>query len=206
MSTDPTAPPTYPGWPPAPPPASPPRRWGLTVGVAVVSAALAATIASIVTAASTRESAPVTTVSTVTVTAQPSTPVTPPALPAAQADRQTCQAWVAAGNQIKGASAAQSVIPEGTTILDPAVQDNPAWKAGVQRAADLYGQAGETLAAGIAPGATPILDQSAAAAAAALRALATGYKTFDPASGNTYTTTREASDTMDALCERLAPR
>ncbi|MBS4728282.1 hypothetical protein MSM1_07975 [Mycobacterium sp. SM1] len=172
-----------------------------------MSAALAATIASIVTATAitTRDPARVTTGSTVSITAQPSTPVMS-ALPAAQADRQTCQAWVAAGNQIKAASAAQAIIPEGFTILDPAVQANPAWKAGVQRAAELYGQAGETLAAGIAPGATPILAESAAAAAAALRALATGYKTFDPANGNNYHVMKESSDTMDVLCDRLAPR
>ena len=98
------------------------------------------------------------------------------------------------------------MIPQGTTILDPAVRANPTWTAGVERAAGLYGQAADTLAAGIAPGTTTILTQSAGAAAAALRALETGYKTFDQANGNTYHVVKESADTMDVLCERLAPR
>ena len=92
------------------------------------------------------------------------------------------------------------------TILDPAVRANPTWTAGAERAADLYGQASETLAAGIAPGTTPMLDQTADTVVGALRALFTTTKAFDDASGNAYAVVKEVANAMDVLCERLAPR
>ena len=49
------------------------------------------------------------------------------------------------------------------TIVDQAVRDNPDWTAAVHKAADSYGKAGDTLAAGIAPGTTTILNQAATA-------------------------------------------
>jgi hypothetical protein len=143
---------------------------------------------------------------TVTVTATPSPPLKPAPLPAAQADRQTCNAWLAAGDSIHAASAAQSEIPKGMTILDPAVRDNSDWTAAVRKAANLYRKAGDTLTAGIVPGTSTILDQAATTAASALHTLSTAYGAFDAANGNTYHVMRETADTMDVLCERLAPR
>lgn len=205
---DPAPPSTYPWPPPAPYPAPPrPRhRWAATAAVAVVSAAVAATLASIITANTGRDGEAAPAASTVTVAAQPPTPRTPAPMPAADADRTTCQSWVSAGTLIRGASAAQSVIPPGMTIVDRAVQDNPAWKAGVIKAGDLYGQAAETLAAGTPQGTTPMLEQTAAAARESLRALSTTTKGFDEASGNGYAVVKSVANAMDVLCERLAPR
>lgn len=204
--TDPAAPPT---WPPTPYPAPPPprRRWPVTVVVAAVCAALAATIASVITANVGRDNAAAATVSTtVTVTAQPAAPSTAAPRPAAEADRATCQSWLSTGNLIRAAAEAQSVIPAGMTILDPAVQDNPAWRARVIKAGDLYGQAAETLAAGIAPGTTPMLEQTTNSAVDALRALSTTTTAFDEASGNGYGLVKSVANATDVLCERLAPR
>ena len=47
------------------------------------------------------------------------------------------------------------VIPNGMDITDPAVQSNPAWKAAVTRASDLFGQAADTFESQIAAGTTP---------------------------------------------------
>lgn len=200
-------PPAYPAWPPPPPAPPRRRRWPLVAGVAIASAALAAAITAVITTnmgGAVGGHTATTTTRTVTVTPSPSS--LPEPLPTAQADARTCAAWLSAGDLIHAASTAQSVIPKGTTIVDPSVRNNPMWTSAVQKAADLYRQAGDTLTAGIAPGATLILDQTAHTTAAALYALSTGYGTFDPASGNTYSTTHEASDAMDALCNRLAPR
>jgi hypothetical protein len=98
------------------------------------------------------------------------------------------------------------VLPQGMTILDPAVRQSPEWSAAARRAADLYGQAGDLLAAGSTPGITVILSQAATSAVSALHALATTDATFDAANGNTYHMVRESADTMDVLCDRLAPR
>jgi hypothetical protein len=173
----------------------------------VGSAALAATVAAVITAnvADTRTDSSAAH-ATVTVTATPPAAPTPAPLPAADADRRTCNAWLAAGDHIHAASAAQSVIPKGMTILDQAVRDNPDWTAAVHTAADQYGRAGDILAAGIAPGTTTVLDQAATTAVAALHTLSTAYGTFDAAGGNAYHVMRETADTMDVLCERLAPR
>lgn len=202
------------GWPPpavyAP---GPRRRW---VGMSLAAAAgavAAATTATVITthvdsqrisAASKTTTATVT--ATVTATATPPPPSTPAPLPPAQADRQTCDAWHDAGDRIHDATHTLAAIPKGSTILDPQVRDNPVLSDSVRKAAQSYDQAAVTLAAGIAPGATPVLYQSATAAAAALHALSIGDATFDAAAGNTYHVVREAADTLDVLCNRLAPR
>jgi hypothetical protein len=196
------APPPAPTWPSSyPPQPAARRRWPAFVAGAVLAGVTATVVTANVTASHTSTPA-----APVTVTATPPAPPQPARLSVAVADRKTCNAWLSTGDKIHAASAAQSVIPQGMTILDPAVRDNPDWAAAVRKAADLYRKAGDTLAAGIAPGTTRILDQAATTAANALRTLSTGYGKFDPASGNTYSTTHEASDAMDALCERLAPR
>jgi hypothetical protein len=59
---------------------------------------------------------------------------------------------------ISEASAAQGVIPEGMTIVDPAVRSNAAWSEGVQKAGSLYTQAGDVLK--VTPGATPVLAEA----------------------------------------------
>lgn len=139
------------GGPLVPPGYSPPsrsqRRWPTTVAIAAASAVLAATVAALITArvSSTDNSSGHSTAPAVTVTATPPPPAPPAPLPTAQADRQTCNAWHAAGDQVHAATQAQNVIPKGVTILDPAVRENPEWAAAVKQSADLYGQAGRTL-------------------------------------------------------------
>ncbi|OLT97883.1 hypothetical protein [Mycobacterium syngnathidarum] len=207
--SEPAAPPAYPNWPPPPYPpptaaeAAPRRRWPAFAGGAAIGAVLAAAITAVIT---TQTGDTTATPATITATATPPAPTTPAPLPAAEANRHTCDAWVSAGDRIHDATAALSVIPQGTTVLDPAVRGNPEWSAAVQRAADQYKQAGDKLSGGIAPGTTTILNQAATTAAGALRTLSSGYGAFDPASGNTYFVMRESADTMDALCNRLAPR
>ncbi|WP_204810526.1 hypothetical protein [Mycobacterium riyadhense] len=205
MSSAAPPPAAYPTWPPPPYPPQPTarRRWPAFAAGAAAGTIVAATIASIITANVTGSGHTSTPAAPVTIT---ETPPPPSPLPAADANRRTCQAWLSAGDRIHDATGALSVIPEGTTILDPAVRANPAWTAAVKRAADLYGQAGDTLAAGITAGTTVILDQAATTAAGALRTLSSGYGDFDAAAGNTYHVMRESADTMDALCNRLAPR
>jgi hypothetical protein len=171
------------------------------VGSAMVAATIAAVIAANV-AGTDSSAAP----ATVTVTATPPAVPKPAPLPAADADRRTCNAWLAAGGHIHAASAALSVLPKGMTILDQAVLDNPDWTAAVHNAADQYGRAGDILAAGIATGTTTILGQAATTAASALHALSTADGTFDPASGNIFHTWKESAGAMNVLCERLAPR
>lgn len=207
--SDPTRPPIDQAWAPQqyPPPPLPPApaarlRWPVFVGGVAIGAAIAAALTAGLMAG-TRD----TSVRTpVTITETPPAPTTPAPLPEAEANRATCDAWVAAGDLIHAASKAQSAIPQGMTILDPAVRANPDWSAAVQRAAEQYKQAGGKLASGIAPGTTTILDQSARATAAGLTTLATAYNTFDEANGNAYHVVKESSDTMDVLCTRLAPR
>lgn len=204
-----------PGWQPPPQPLPPPfslpprprRRWPIAAGFTAV-AVVAATIATVITAqvASRGGSGRAYPPATVTVTATPPAPPKPPSLPTADADRRTCQAWWAAGDKIHAASDAQAVIPKDMTVMDPPVRENPEWTAAVHKAADFYDQAGDTLAAGIAPGTTIILARAATTAAAALRTLSTAYGTFDVANGNAYVVMRETADEMDVLCERLAPR
>ncbi|WP_249026263.1 hypothetical protein [Mycobacterium xenopi] len=91
------------------------------------------------------------------------------------------------------------------TILDPAVQRNPEWAAAVRKAGGFYRQASEALAAQIAPGTTPVLNQAAQTAVKAFRVLGDSYITFDPISGNAHEIAVAASKQMTALCTRLAP-
>lgn len=200
-------PPAYPAWPPPPPAPPRRRRWPLVAGVAIASAVLAAAITAVITTnmggAAGGHTA---TTTTRTVTVTPPSSSSPEPLPTAQADARTCAAWLSAGDLIHAASTAQSVIPKGTTIVDPSVRNNPTWTSAVQKAADLYGQAGDTLTAGIAPGATPMLAETATTVVDALRTLSTTTRGFDDASGNAYSVTKEAGNAMDVLCNRLAPR
>lgn len=200
------------GWvPPAPPPPHPPsghrRGWGI-LAAAAASAFVAGTAAVVITAhVVAQHSYPRGGVAaTVTVTALPPTVPTPAPLPTTQADRKTCDAWHAAGDLIRAASHAISVLPEKMTILDPQVRTNPAWSAAAARAADFYGQAGDILSASIPPGTSVILSKTATATAAALQALSTSEVAFDVTNGNAYDAVHNSADSMDVLCERLAPR
>ncbi|WP_293002353.1 hypothetical protein [Mycobacterium sp.] len=185
-----------------------PRRWPAALVIATVSAAAGAAVSALITANTVARhqfsvgSHPTTT--TVAITAPPSTQLSP--LPTAQADRQTCIAWLVAGEKIHAAVQAQAIIPQNLTVVDKAVQGNPEWAAAVRKSADLYGQAGDTLEVGITPGNTLILKQAATSGAGALHMLSTAYGSFDPAGGNTYHVMHESADTMDVLCNRLAPR
>lgn len=142
----------------------------------------------------------------VTVTAAPPAPTITPPLPAAQADRATCNAWLAAGKHVDAASAALAKLPKGITVVDQAVRDNPDLLAAVKLAGAEYDKAGDTLTAGITPGATPVLRHAATTAAAALHTLATGDTLADPADGNMFHTWKEAAGTVNVLCDRLAPQ
>lgn len=201
------------GWvPPAPHPPHPPsghrRGWSI-LAAAAASACAAGTAAVVITAhvVAQRSHPRGTTAATVTVTAPSPTVPTPAPLPTTQADRKTCDAWHAAGDLIHAASHAISVLPEKMTILDPQVRTNPTWSAAVTQAADFYAQAGDILIAGNAPGTSVILSKTAAATAAALQALSTSEVAFDVTNGNAYdSAVHNSADSMDVLCERLAPR
>ena len=184
------------------------RRWPGLLTAAAVSAAITATVTALITSqvARTDTAAEHATAPAITVTATAAAPAPPAPLPAAQADRQTCDAWHAAGDKIRAATKAQSAIPPQLTVVSQEVRDNPDWTAAVHRAADFYSQAADVLAARVAPGTTPVLGLSAASMVAALRTLSTAYGTFDPVGGNAYHVMHEASDQMDVRCERLAPR
>lgn len=204
----PSTPPQMPGYPPLPP--GPPtgggrrRRWPVLVAAAAVGAVVASGAAALITtqardhtATAPGSPAPV----TVTVPAPP--PAAPAPLPTAQADRQTCRPRADASRLISEASEAQGVIPQGMTIMDPAVRSNPSWTAGVQKAGSLYAQAGDVLK--VAPGTTPVLAEAVTTASNALHALGTAYSTFSDVNGNAHDIAKEASDAMDVICQRLAP-
>ncbi len=62
----------------------------------------------------------------VTVTVAAPTPAPPAPLPTSQADRQTCrQGWINAGNLIKSAQAAVTVLPPDVKVGDPATALEP---------------------------------------------------------------------------------
>lgn len=206
-----TTPPAYPNWPPPPYPpqssaadaaAAPRRRWPAFVCGVAIGAVAAAAITAVI-AARTADTAPST---PVTITAAPPAPSTPAPLPASDANRHTCDTWLAAGRLINDAATELSALPAGTKILDPAVRANPDWSSAVQRAADRYKQAGDGLATGIAPGTAAILDQMASSTASVLHALATADGSYDSAGGNVYDLLKVSANAMDVLCERLAPR
>lgn len=189
---------TPPGYPP--PYAAPrrPRRWPLIVGVAVPTAILAAAAAAAITAHSVngRTSRPP------VAAAQTATPS--PLSPAA-ANRAACSAYDAAGKLMSAAVEAVKVLPPGMAVTDPQVRSNPQWSAAATRAADLYGQAAETLRAGLAPGTTPALGDTAAALATTLAALRTLDDASDAAAGDVYAAAQAADRATAALCNRLAP-
>jgi hypothetical protein len=198
----------HPAFPPAPyPPPSRQRRWPTIVAIAVASAAVAATVTALITTQISHRagSAPTHTAgATVTVTATPSAAPTP--LPVAEADRNTCNAWLAAGKHVDVATHALSTLPKGMRIVDQPARDNPEWSAAARTAATEYGRAGDTLAAGIAPGTTTILSQAASTAADALHTLSTADSTLDAAGGNTFQVWKESADTVNVLCDRFAPQ
>jgi len=200
----PPPPPQMPGYPPLPPgpPAGGSRRWPVLVGAAIIGAVVSAVAAFAITTQArdtTVQGLPAPTTGTV---AAP-TPAPPVPLSAEQADRQTCGPREEVSRLISAASEAQGVIPQGMTILDPAVRSNPAWTAGVLRAGSLYTQAGDVLK--VAPGTTPALAQAVTTAASALHALGTAYTSFNAASGNAHDIAKAASNAVDDMCQRLAP-
>lgn len=202
-----------PAYPPGPPthyaPAGPPPphrpRWVPLAAAAAAGAAIAGVVATIITASLTQTPTATVTSAPITVTATPTPPPAPAPLPTAQADRQTCQAFMIAGDQAKAAAATLKILPEGMTIVDPAVRANPEWASAVVRAADLYNAASTTLASRIAPGTTPVLAQSARTLSAALAAVSQADRTYDPAGGDVYAVARASDGTMVGLCKRLAP-
>ncbi|QNJ89920.1 hypothetical protein HZU40_00170 (plasmid) [Mycolicibacterium fluoranthenivorans] len=198
-------PPAYPTWPPQPyPPAQqkPRWRWPAVAAAAGVGAIVAGLVTTLITYAATSPEPAHTTApapSTVTETAAP--PPSPAPLPVAEADAQTCRAWRNTDTLFTAAAAAQGVIPQGMTITDPAVQTNPAWKAGVLRASDLYAQAANTFASQIATGTRPMLAQVADTTVSSLRTLAEAYKSFDPISGNAVPVYQANQKALDWLCQ-----
>ncbi|MEW2484281.1 hypothetical protein AB0876_32315 [Mycobacterium sp. NPDC049093] len=198
-------PPAYPPtWPPQqypPTPTTQRRRWPAVAAAAGAGAIVAGLITTVITLSVTAPATTDTTSSaaeTVTVTAAPPTP--PKALPAAQADAQTCHAWGTTDKLYTAAALAQSVIPEGMTITDPAVQGNPTWKNGVIRASELYGQAADSFESQLAPGTSPMLAQVSQTTVGSLRTLSESYKAFDPTTGNSVAVYKASQKAMDWLC------
>lgn len=197
-------PPAYPPtWPPQqypPTPTKPRRRWPAVAAAAGAGAIVAGVITTVITLSVTTPTNDITSSSTDPVTVTASPPAPPKALPAAQADTQTCHAWGATDKLYTAAALAQSVIPQGMTITDPAVQGNPAWKGGVIRASELYGQAADSFEAQIAPGTSPMLAQVSQTTVGSLRTLSESYKAFDPATGNAVAVYQASQKAMDWLC------
>lgn len=197
------APPTAPPYPYPPAPQKPRRRWPALAAAATVGAVVAGSVATLITFAVTNPASTSNTLSsapsTVTKTAAP--PPAPAPLPVAEADAQTCRAWQNTDTLFTAAAAAQGVIPRGMAITDPAVQTNPAWKSGVQRASDLYTQAATTFESQIAAGTRPMLAQVAESTVASLRTLAEAYKGFDPISGNAVPLYQANQKALDWLCQ-----
>jgi len=196
------APPAYPTWPPQPyPPApqKPRRRWPAIAAAAGIGAIVAGSITTLISFAATSpqhaNTAPPAP-STVTETAGP--PPSPASLPVAEADARTCRAWKTTDTLVTAATASMLVIPNGMNITDPAVQNNPAWKAAVTRASDLFGQAANTFE--IAPGTNTTLAGVADTTVSALRTLSEAYKSFDPASGNSVAVFQASQQAIDWLC------
>ncbi|MCB9441543.1 MAG: hypothetical protein H6523_15005 [Mycolicibacterium sp.] len=176
-----------------------PRRWPAMVGVAAAGALVGGGIgAGAMTLTTDRTSS---TSTTVTVNASPS--ATAQAQPTDRADRQTCGGWDASGKLINEAADALSVIPEGTSILDPSVRDDTERVAAVQHSSELFLKAGDALRQAITPGATDILTQTSLTAVASLVALSTAYRDFDESSGDAIATARSAAHSMSELCKRL---
>ncbi|ORX11368.1 hypothetical protein [Mycobacterium xenopi] len=200
-------PPAYPTWPPPPHPPAPPQRprrgWVAVAAAAGVGAVVSGVITTLITVAATSNpggtGAPAT-APTVTVTAAPAKPPAP--LPAAEADKQTCHAYGTVNRLATAATTAMSVIPEGMPFTDPAVQNNPAWKASVMRAGQLFGQAADTFASQIAPGTSPMLAGVADTTVSSLRALSVAYQTFDPDSDKTIDVWFADQKALDWLCSR----
>ena len=196
--------PAYPTWPPQPyPPApqKPRRRWPAIAAAAGIGAIVAGSITTLITFAATspepaNTAAPAP--STVTETAGP--PPSPAPLPVAEADAQTCRAWQTTDKLVTAGTAAMLVIPNGMDITDPAVQNNPAWKAAVTRASDLFGQAANTFESQIAAGTSPMLAQVSDTTVSSLRTLAEAYKAFDPISANAVPTFQANQKALDWLC------
>jgi hypothetical protein len=190
-----------PAWPPQyPPMPTKQRRWPAVAAAAAGGAIVAGVITTVISLSVTAPAATSTTNSnaTVTVTAEPPAPPAP--LPVADADSQTCHAWGTTDTLYTAAATAQGVIPQGMTITDPAVQENPTWKAGVLRASDLYGQAANTLESQIAPGTSPVLTQVAATTVGSLRTLSEAYKAFDLTNSRAVSLYQANQKAMDWLC------
>ncbi len=186
---------------------TPPRRRRVrrstAAGIAIAAAVAAgAATASVTVGKDTAAPGPAATV-TVSVSAPP--PSTPSPRPAPDADRATCTAYSRANTLLVAALTAISVIPTGTTITDPPVRATPDFASAVTRAADLFQQASRTLAAGISPGSTAVLSDTAAAAVSALSALSRAYSTYDENNGDVFAMARSATNATAALCDRLAP-
>jgi hypothetical protein len=198
-------PPAYPTWPPQPyPPApqKPRRRWPAVAAAAGVGAVVAGLITTLVTYAATSPEPTRTAAlapSTVTETAGP--PSSPAPLPATEADAQTCRGWRTSDKLVTAGTAAIAAIPDGMKFTDPAVQNNPAWKAAVSRASDLFGQAATTFEAQIAAGTSPMLAQVSDTAVSSLRTLAEAYRTFDPISANSVPVFQANQKALDWLCQ-----
>lgn len=199
--------PNYGPMPAVPPggPAKRSRRWPALLVAGAIGAVVAATVAGLITAEVRSDhdgSAPQTTV-TSTVAAPPPPSAAP--LPVRQADQKTCRdGWVPAGNLARSAVTSLRRLPEGVRVDDPRIASNTEWAAAVQEAGNSYRRAGDVLSANITPGATPVLEESAEAAARALQFLGDAILASDPVNGNAGDIVDAAGAQVGALCQRLA--
>lgn len=196
-------PPAYPTWPPQPyPPAPPPRqrRWPAIAGAFAISAAIAGTVTTLVTLAATSPAPSTASAPAPTVTVTAEAPPPPAPLPVAAADAQTCHAWGTANTLVTAGTTSLQSIPDGMDFTNPTVLQNPAYKASVSRASDLFAQAADTFEAQIASGTSPILAQVSTTTVSSLRTLSEAYKTFDPISGNSVPVFQANQKALDWLC------
>lgn len=196
-------PPAYPTWPPQPhPPAPPPRqrRWPAIAAAFGISAIVAGTVTTLVTLAATSPAPSTASAPAPTVTVTAEAPPPPAPLPVAAADAQTCHAWGTTDRLVTAAATAQNVIPSDVPINDPAIQSNPAWKAGALRSSELLGQAATTLDSQIASGISPVLAGVSKTTVSSLRTLSEANRTFDPVLTKSFAVFQASRKTMDSLC------
>lgn len=196
-------PPAYPTWPPQPyPPAPPPRqrRWPAIAAAFGVSAIIAGTITTLVTLAAISPAPSTASAPTPTVTVTAEAPPPPAPLPVAAADAQTCHAWGTTDRLVTAAATAQNVIPSDVPINDPAIQSNPAWKAGALRSSELLGQAATTFDSQIASGTSPMLAEVSKTTVSSLRTLSEANRTFDPILGRSFAVYEANKKALNWLC------
>ena len=137
------------------------RRWPVLFAAGIIGAVIASTAAAVITvqARDTTAAAPVLP-TPVTVTVAAPTPAAPaPCQPRRRTAKRARQGWLLACN-FRSLRSRRESLPEGMTVVDPAVRSNPEWAAGVQKAGSHLLRRQGTRSKVTCPGATPVLAEA----------------------------------------------